>query len=84
MVAPVSEPTDTDPVRAALSIPVKIEELMRLDGRVAVVTGISSGLGQRFARVLDAAGREGRSGVAATRCRRRAGSATAGRCGGPL
>jgi NAD(P)-dependent dehydrogenase (short-subunit alcohol dehydrogenase family) len=28
----------------------------RLDGRVAVVTGASSGLGQRFARVLDAAG----------------------------
>lgn len=28
----------------------------RLDGRVAVVTGASSGLGQRFARVLHAAG----------------------------
>ena len=28
----------------------------RLDGRVAVVTGASSGLGSRFARVLDAAG----------------------------
>lgn len=28
----------------------------RLDGRVAVVTGASSGLGVRFARVLDAAG----------------------------
>ena len=28
----------------------------RLDGRVAVVTGASSGLGERFARVLDAAG----------------------------
>jgi NAD(P)-dependent dehydrogenase (short-subunit alcohol dehydrogenase family) len=28
----------------------------RLDGRVAIVTGASSGLGERFARVLDAAG----------------------------
>jgi NAD(P)-dependent dehydrogenase (short-subunit alcohol dehydrogenase family) len=28
----------------------------RLDGRVAVVTGASSGLGERFARVLDSAG----------------------------
>jgi NAD(P)-dependent dehydrogenase (short-subunit alcohol dehydrogenase family) len=28
----------------------------RLDGRVAIVTGASSGLGSRFARVLDAAG----------------------------
>ena len=28
----------------------------RLDGRVAVVTGASSGLGERFARVLDAVG----------------------------
>jgi NAD(P)-dependent dehydrogenase (short-subunit alcohol dehydrogenase family) len=28
----------------------------RLEGRVAIVTGASSGLGQRFARVLDAAG----------------------------
>src|SRR5215218_9110065 len=28
----------------------------RLDGRIAIVTGASSGLGARFARVLDAAG----------------------------
>ncbi len=31
-------------------------EPFRLDGRVALVTGASSGLGARFARVLDAAG----------------------------
>lgn len=30
--------------------------LFRLDGRVALVTGTSSGLGHRFAEVLDAAG----------------------------
>ena len=30
--------------------------LFRLDGKIAVVTGASSGLGDRFARVLDAAG----------------------------
>lgn len=30
--------------------------LFRLDGRVAIVTGASSGLGHRFARVLHAAG----------------------------
>ena len=33
-----------------------IESLFRLDGRVALVTGASSGLGERFARVLTAAG----------------------------
>jgi NAD(P)-dependent dehydrogenase (short-subunit alcohol dehydrogenase family) len=37
--------TSTDPLAA-----------FRLDGRVAIVTGASSGLGARFARVLDAAG----------------------------
>jgi len=31
-------------------------DLFRLDGRVAIVTGASSGLGDRFARVLHAAG----------------------------
>jgi NAD(P)-dependent dehydrogenase (short-subunit alcohol dehydrogenase family) len=30
--------------------------VFRLDGQVAIVTGASSGLGERFARVLDAAG----------------------------
>ena len=38
-------PTDLDPSR-----------LFRLDGRTAVVTGASSGLGDRFVRVLHAAG----------------------------
>ena len=34
----------------------QIQDLFRLDGRVALVTGASSGLGDRFARVLAAAG----------------------------
>ncbi len=38
-------PNDLDPL-----------SLFRLDGRVAIVTGASSGLGARFARVLDAVG----------------------------
>jgi NAD(P)-dependent dehydrogenase (short-subunit alcohol dehydrogenase family) len=33
-----------------------IQDLFRLDGRVALVTGASSGLGDRFARVLASAG----------------------------
>jgi NAD(P)-dependent dehydrogenase (short-subunit alcohol dehydrogenase family) len=32
------------------------DALFRLDGRVALITGTSSGLGRRFAEVLDAAG----------------------------
>jgi len=36
--------------------PIELDRLFRLDGRVAVVTGASSGLGARFARVLHAAG----------------------------
>jgi len=36
--------------------PIDVSSLFRLDGRVAIVTGASSGLGERFARVLDAAG----------------------------
>lgn len=35
---------------------IDLDRLFRLDGKVAVVTGASSGLGTRFARVLDAAG----------------------------
>lgn len=42
-----------DPVDAA---PIDPARLVRLDGQVAVVTGASSGLGDRFARVLHAAG----------------------------
>ncbi len=34
----------------------EVSDLLRLDGKVALVTGASSGLGARFARVLDAAG----------------------------
>ncbi|MFM8267896.1 MAG: SDR family NAD(P)-dependent oxidoreductase [Ilumatobacteraceae bacterium] len=37
----------------AISVP---DALFRLDGKVAVVTGASSGLGERFARVLHAVG----------------------------
>jgi len=36
--------------------PRSVDDLFRLDGRVAIVTGASSGLGDRFARVLHAAG----------------------------
>jgi NAD(P)-dependent dehydrogenase (short-subunit alcohol dehydrogenase family) len=38
------------------SATVELSSLFRLDGRTAVVTGASSGLGDRFARVLHAAG----------------------------
>lgn len=36
--------------------PLDLTTLFRLDGQVAIVTGASSGLGDRFARVLHAAG----------------------------
>jgi NAD(P)-dependent dehydrogenase (short-subunit alcohol dehydrogenase family) len=39
-----------------MSDPIDLDTLFRLDGQVAIVTGASSGLGDRFARVLHAAG----------------------------
>jgi NAD(P)-dependent dehydrogenase (short-subunit alcohol dehydrogenase family) len=39
-----------------MSAPLQPLDLFRLDGRVAIVTGASSGLGNRFARVLHAVG----------------------------
>ncbi len=35
---------------------IDVSDMLRLDGKVAVVTGASSGLGHRFAQVLHAAG----------------------------
>ncbi|MEZ5143607.1 MAG: SDR family oxidoreductase [Acidimicrobiales bacterium] len=57
--------TDPDDPRAD---DLDVGRLLRLDGRVAVVTGASGGLGDRFARVLHAAGA---SVVAAARRRDR-------------
>jgi NAD(P)-dependent dehydrogenase (short-subunit alcohol dehydrogenase family) len=39
-------------------MPPEPDQLFRLDGRVAIVTGASRGLGERFVRVLRAAGAE--------------------------
>src|SRR6202030_4303858 len=39
-----------------VKVPSDAAQMFRLDGRVALVTGASSGLGERFARVLKAAG----------------------------
>jgi NAD(P)-dependent dehydrogenase (short-subunit alcohol dehydrogenase family) len=39
-------------------MPAGIDQLFRLDGRVAIVTGASRGIGERFAQVLRAAGAE--------------------------
>jgi NAD(P)-dependent dehydrogenase (short-subunit alcohol dehydrogenase family) len=39
-----------------VTTPISTDALFRLDGKVALVTGASSGLGDRFARVLAAAG----------------------------
>jgi NAD(P)-dependent dehydrogenase (short-subunit alcohol dehydrogenase family) len=41
---------------ASMSAPIDPLTLFRLDGKVAIVTGASSGLGERFARVLHAVG----------------------------
>ena len=40
----------------ALVGPIDVASMFRLDGQVAIVTGASSGLGERFSRVLHAAG----------------------------
>ena len=42
-------------------------KLFRLDGRVALITGASSGLGERFAEVAAANGAAGGAGGAAQR-----------------
>jgi NAD(P)-dependent dehydrogenase (short-subunit alcohol dehydrogenase family) len=47
------KPTSENPVSVGPADPSLV---FRLDGRVAIVTGASSGLGDRFARVLHAAG----------------------------
>ncbi|MEL6894440.1 MAG: SDR family NAD(P)-dependent oxidoreductase, partial [Actinomycetota bacterium] len=51
---PVTD-SSTDPVTDRAT-PVDPLAMFRLDGAVAIVTGASSGLGERFARVLDAVG----------------------------
>ncbi|HRE00814.1 MAG TPA: SDR family NAD(P)-dependent oxidoreductase, partial [Ilumatobacteraceae bacterium] len=47
----MSDTTSPSPAAA-----IDLTDLFRLDGQVAIVTGASSGLGDRFARVLHAAG----------------------------
>ena len=49
-----SLPTSPDPSPAPTA--ERLSQLFRLDGRTAIVTGASAGLGDRFARVLHAAG----------------------------
>ena len=45
-----------DPTGRPADDPERALDRFRLDGRVAVVTGASSGLGERFARVLAGVG----------------------------
>ena len=59
------EPADTTP---GTEVPDRALDRFRLDGRVVVVTGASSGLGERFARVL--AGADARVVLAARRTER--------------
>ncbi|MEO6123763.1 MAG: SDR family oxidoreductase [Ilumatobacteraceae bacterium] len=46
----------SDPVASSVSAVPDLAGLFRLDDQIAIVTGASSGLGTRFARVLHAAG----------------------------
>ena len=59
-MAPADDPAPaptSPPAGSAAEAPASdVARLVRLDGRVAIVTGASSGLGDRFARVLHAAG----------------------------
>ena len=45
-----------DSTRIFIAMSLDVQPLFDLDGRVAVVTGASAGLGDRFARTLHAAG----------------------------
>ena len=53
-------PHASRPLPSTAMVDLDLSQLFRLDGRVAIVTGASSGLGDRFARVLHAAGADGR------------------------
>jgi NAD(P)-dependent dehydrogenase (short-subunit alcohol dehydrogenase family) len=51
-----SMPQETSPQETSRHEPVDVSALYRLDGSIAIVTGASSGMGNRFARVLHGAG----------------------------